>query len=131
MESNNARDLKRRLDELRVELATIEGHLADKNRTSATGNRLTNEQYHSWRKNAIRAHATKTEQVREIKKGLAEFRRSVLGSAIDADPDNPQDLLTLCYQAHEAIKSRIGIDSLEPSEVLTFDLVRDYVLAAD
>lgn len=84
-EPRSLEDARRRRDDLTTAVIEIEGQLARRDRRDETGSRMTPQQYGAWRDRAIEAKTVKTNEIRFLKRWIAEHRSEARGPVLPAD----------------------------------------------
>lgn len=84
-EPRSLEDARRRRDSLTTAVIEIEGQLARRDRRDETGARMMPTQYGQWRDRAIEAKTVKTNEIRYLKRWIAEHRSEARGPILPAD----------------------------------------------
>jgi len=84
-EPRSLEEARRRRDDLTTAVIEIEGQLARRDRKDETGARMTPKQYGAWRDRAIEAKTVKTNEIRYLKRWIADHREDRRAPVLPAD----------------------------------------------
>lgn len=84
-EPRSLEDARRRRDDLTTAVIEIEGQLARRDRRDETGARMNAKQYGQWRDRAIEAKTVKTNEIRYLKRWIADHRAELRSPVLPAD----------------------------------------------
>lgn len=116
------------IDKLLAEIRTIEGHLAEKNRLSASGKRLSNAQYHAWRKRSLQALNLKLVALRELKAWRTDQHARHLAFSAMVDLQDTEAIVKACFVLQEQLKSMLPDNAITPEMYAIMDAVRNRVI---
>lgn len=117
---------RERIRDLQDAIETIQYQLADPNKTDKHGERLPDEKYQKWRRQALKALTAKKQELRYLKDWLRAYQHEATALRLDVDPNSCEDLLKIANNLIQQKKNE-GV-SFSPIEYKMADLVRDYVL---
>jgi len=120
-------EARARMLELDDATRSIEAQLADHNRTTEDGSRLSMEAYNTWRRSALHALNRKRTEYRFLKQWVKDresdlTRTDLAGTGIDAQ--DPARLLLLAYRI---CRKHLDWAILPPTEKAILDTVRQYL----
>lgn len=131
VEPESIADCKARISKIVQEIRVIETQLSEKNKTHPNGRRYTNEQYHAWRRNALKALDSKLGQLSSLKRWQASYLSQLTAERIKVDTSDSESMLRACYVLHERMKEEVSVKDLEPKMIAVMDAVRNRVLGLD
>jgi hypothetical protein len=74
IEPQSLAEAEERLLDIKENMRLIEAQLADRNRLTENGQRMTEREYHEWRSRAVFAKAAKTSEVARLKAWMVRYR---------------------------------------------------------
>lgn len=126
-EPESVLEARERMLALDEDACNIQAQLADFNRTSPDGSRLSVEEYNTWRHGAVYALNKKRMEYRRLKLWVST-REQIISGVIDdvvgANENDPHKLLLLLYQI---CKRHLDFSSLAPVEQTVMDVAQKYL----
>lgn len=122
----NSEEMNNELNQLLLTIEKINIQLGDNNRLTNGGDRMSNEEYNSWRRRAKHSKLKIEEKRRELKTLIIERKNQGTLVEFNIISDNPNSLLTAIIRMLNAAYKENRI-SLQKEEWDLIDIVRNYL----
>lgn len=122
----NLEEMNNELNQLLLTIEKINIQLGDSNRLKNGGDRMSDEEYNSWRRRAKHSKLKREERRRELKTLIIERKNQGTLVEFNITSDNPNSLLTAIIRMLNTVYKEHRI-SLQEEEWGLIDIVRDYL----
>lgn len=125
---NQTEALNRR-DELAAEITRLQALLADKDKKSTVGRRMSPHDYHEWRSRTIRSLSEKIEELQSLKIVIRENQNKTEVRKAEYKPSRP--FLSTCFSVLGLLKTLRDEVDLDEEELFLIELFNENLIHAE